>query len=194
MQKTKEILFLFQLTTKINLLMSCEYYYMSELCMKKQNSFFFLHRSAVYAVIAVSRLQFITKRWHTGVRNTYHRHPRPQVPNNVTVTRPLVNYNQYRPMNVVNVVENVPVFNNQNLSNVSSTLCSSSAFTVTRPITPVNEDVLPWSGSTPPSRDMGLTSPIRNRSVSLSQVFFLILFREYLFEKVVAAQSDHFLH
>lgn len=112
----------------------------------------FSYRSAVYAVIAISRLQFITRRWHTGVRNTYHQ-PKPQVPN-VTVTRPLPTYMLYRSGNVN--VENVPVVH------PSNNRPSNSAFVIQRPITPTNEDTLPWSGSTPPSRDMGLGSPNRN--------------------------------
>lgn len=113
----------------------------------------------MYAVIAISRLQFIRKRWHTGVRNTYHHHHRrsPQMLNLPRQPPTTFSTTLFRPIN-----ENVvPVVLNENLPSVAaSNRTLNSAFG--RPSTPSNEDTLPWSGSTPPSRDMGLRSPNRN--------------------------------
>lgn len=132
---------------------------------------FFLNRSAVYAVISISRLQFITKRWHTGVRNTYHSHPTSQMPTVALPPREPSNFtSQYQPINT----ENVPVLNPTNVLVGGSNQASSSAFGIKRPVTPNSEENLIWSGSTPPSRDMGLRSPVRrNRLVRSTQTWFL---------------------
>lgn len=71
---------------------------------------------------------------------------------------------QYRPINV----ENVPVFNpTQNVVDGNDGPRSNSAFVLPRPVTPSSEEHLPWSGSTPPSRDMGMRTPIKNRLVAM---------------------------
>lgn len=112
----------------------------------------------MYAVIAVSRLQFITKRWHSGIRNTYHRQPK----------RQLATHSQDHLRNDAAVsLENVAILN-ENPTNFVGNRSLNSVFGLTRPLTPNNEESLPWSGSTPPSRDMGLRNSNRNRFVAIS--------------------------
>lgn len=156
----------------------------------------FFCRSVVYVLISISRMRFMVQRWHTGKRigassAPIITHNRRQLKTNVSqqtafqLGQPVSSQNFSNPhySNRSSVVLNLPldtddpVYNNNinrnnNLFNndVPST-SSRSAFNDDRPqgthATQVpNQQLPPWSGVTPPSKDRSLRGSSRDLPIT----------------------------
>lgn len=125
------------------------------------------YRSAAFAIIAISRMTFIMRRWHSGVRNLSHinsRYIRPthhRIPTSKPPRPPSNLFQSGQPVSPTNFLTNV----RESAGRMERTRSDpqENKWVPARPKTPTNAESLPWSGFSPPSKDEGPgTSTKRN--------------------------------